>query len=788
MRTSIVALVVSLLLPVLANAVELFNYSQVRLLKGPLLDAAELNRDQLLVHDPDRLLAPLLAEAGLEPKAKPYPSWESSGLDGHTAGHYLTALAISAATLDDQDCRERLDYMVAELARCQEANGNGYLGGVPKSREFWPKIATGSYQVQGFSLDGRWVPWYNLHKTFAGLRDAYLVVGNEQARDVLVKLADWTSDLVANLDDDQLQHMLACEHGGMNEVLADVAAITGDDKYLALAARFNHRAILDPLVRGEDRLTGLHANTQVPKVIGFERIGQLAGVPDYHRAAVTFWNKVVEQRTLSFGGNSVHEHFPGPDQSMAWIDGRGGPETCNTYNILRLTEQLFAVDPTARYADFYERAMLNHILSSQHPQHGGYVYFTPARPRHYRVYSQAEQNFWCCVGSGMESQSKYGRFIYAHDGDSVLYVNLFTPSRLDWNDKGLVVEQQTAFPDEPKTRLSLQTTAPIRVAMRVRYPSWVAAGQLAIEVNGEPIEVTAEPGSYVEMDRTWHDGDAIDVALPMHTVVESLPNLDDYVAIVHGPIVLAAKSSEADLEGLVATAERDNQVASGPMEPLTEAPMLVAHRHELPSLVKPVAGKPLTFTLSDAIRPDTFDQLELVPFFRLHDARYMLYWRLVTPAGYEQEVAQIRAAEVAALVLDRATIDHVAPGEQQPETEHHFQGDDTETGVWQDRRFRHARGWWSYDMQTHSEHDLELAVTYWGSDHRHFDIHANDKLVAEVNFQGPSPNEFVTHNYRIPEEALTTSRDGVVTIKFTARQNAMAGGIYDVRLVRQLDE
>jgi DUF1680 family protein len=788
MRTFLLAFVATLLLSNFATAVELFDYSQVRITDGPLRHAAELNRNQLLLYDPDRLLAPMLNEAGLEPKAKPYPSWETSGLNGQTAGHYLTALAITAAALDDAKCRERLDYMVAELARAQAANGNGYVGGVPGSRDYWPKIATGSYDVQGFSLDGRWVPWYNLHKTFAGLRDAYLITGNQQAREVLVGLADWTAELIGKLNDEQLQRMLGCEQGGMNEVLADVASITGDDKYLALAKRFSHRAILDPLVRGEDRLTGLHANTQVPKVVGFERIAQLSDDPDFHRAAVTFWDKVVDGRTLAFGGNSVHEHFPGPDQSMAWIDGRGGPETCNTYNMLRLTEQLFAVDPTTRYADFYERAMMNHILSSQHPEHGGYVYYTPARPRHYRVYSDVEENFWCCVGSGMESQSKYGRFIYAHDGDTALYVNLFVPSKLDWKDKGLVVTQQTTFPNEPKTSLQLNTDSPTKLAIRIRYPSWVAEGKLAVDVNGEPVEITNKPGRYVEIDRTWNDGDTIDVSLPMHTTIESLPYQDDYVALVHGPIVLAARTGTENLEGLVATAERDNQSASGPMQSLNEAPMLVATRDELPAMLEPVAGKPMTFTLAGAIRPDTFDQLELVPFAGVHDARYMVYWRLVSPGEYQQELARIEAAEQAALALDRATVDRVPPGEQQPETEHNFQGERTETGVWNDRRYRHAQGWWSYDLATDGQDDLELALTYWGDDHRHFDIHAGEELIAKVDFEGPTPGEFVTHRYKIPAEVLASAKDGKLTIKFTAHEGSMAGGIYDVRLVKKGEE
>ncbi len=769
-----------------AEQIELLDLADVKLLDGPFLHACQLNRDQLLTYYPDRLLAPFLEEAGLEPKAPRYPNWESMGLAGHTAGHYLSALANTADALDDQECRERLDYMISELARAQDANGNGYVGGIPRSKELWEGVTRGEpASADGFSLGNRWVPFYNLHKTYAGLRDAYLVGGNNQAKEVLVKLTDWISKLAENLSDNQLQTILNTEHGGMNEVLADVAAITGDDKYLRLAERFSHRVILDPLAAGEDRLNGLHANTQVPKVIGFEQIASLGGPQKYHEAALFFWDRVVNQRSIAIGGNSISEHFPSSEQSFGWIENREGPETCNTYNMLRLTEKLFESDPAARFADFYERALWNHILSTQHPEHGGYVYFTPARPRHYRVYSHVGQAFWCCVGTGMENHTKYGQFIYAH-GDTDLYVNLFLASRLTWQEQGLELTQETNFPDESQTQLTFKLDQPRKLTLKLRHPWWISREVLSISINGEEYPNNSKPTSYVAIDREWHDGDRVEVSLPMHTTVQSLPYLDDYVAFLHGPIVLAAETGTENLAGLVAGEGRMDHVATGPLESLDDAPMLVADRAELPAIVKPVPGESLTFTLADAIRPDKYNSLRLIPFFRLHDARYMLYWRLVSPDKYEQVLADMKQAEEVRLALDRATVDSVSPGEQQPEAEHNFRGERTSTGVWQDRHFRHAEEWFSYDLQAGDSRDLKLRVTYFGSDRRKFDIKINDELLTDVDLEAPKPGEFVDVDYDIPREFIESAADGKLTVKFSAKPDSTAGGIFDVRLLKEM--
>ncbi|HMB91580.1 MAG TPA: glycoside hydrolase family 127 protein, partial [Rhodothermales bacterium] len=754
--------------------------------------AQDRNLDYVLAMDPDRLLAPYLVESGLEPKADNYGNWEDRGLDGHIGGHYLTALSLAWAATGRQDVLKRLDYMLSELKRAQDANGNGYLGGVPGSDELWKQIAAGDVRADLFSLNGSWVPWYNLHKTYAGLRDAYLHAGIDEARTMLIDLTDWSLQLVNGLTDEQIQTMLRTEHGGLNEVFADVAAITGDATYLELAHRFSHRLILDPLLEQEDRLTGLHANTQIPKVIGYQRVADVAdsfgqtGFEAWHDAASFFWDTVVNTRTVAIGGNSVREHFHPTDDFTSMVTEPEGPETCNTYNMLRLTRMLFLAKPSGQYVDYYERALYNHILASQHPEHGGLVYFTPMRPGHYRVYSQPDKAMWCCVGSGIENHAKYGEFIYAHRGDE-LYVNLFIPSTLNWNEQNVRLEQRTQFPDGETTVLTVQSAASFM--MKLRYPSWVRTGEMAVTINGVPQPIDAQPGDYISLDRSWQTGDEVSVTLPMHTRLEQMPDQSDYYAVLHGPIVLAAKMDPFEDEqlGFLADDSRMGHVASGPLCPPEKTPIFVSATDDFASKIEPVEGQPLTFKAPDLIE-DTDRNLQLIPFFRLHDARYIVYWPHTTPEGLEERRRAWSATEQARLALEARTIDRVVPGEQQPEAEHAFKGESTEAGVHRGRHWRHARGWFSYDLTDPAQEAATLRITYSGEDrNRHFDILMNGIKVATVELDG-SQGDFYSVDYPIPATALEKAVNGTLATRFEAHPGSMAGGIYDVRLLRAKDD
>lgn len=772
--------------PLAANppsAVQLFPLTDVRLVAGPFLDAQQTDLHYLLELEPDRLLAPFQREAGLPARQESYGNWESGGLDGHMGGHYLSALALMVASTGDAEALARLNYFVAELKKCQEKNGNGYLGGIPGGSQAWAALAQGNLQVDNFSVNGKWVPWYNLHKTFAGLRDAYRYAGNQDARKMLVAMADWTLNLTAGLTPEQMQNMLRSEHGGMNEVLADVAQMTGERKYLELAERFSDHAILSPLENQRDQLNGLHANTQIPKVIGFKRIGDMTGQQSWQRAAQFFWQTVHDHRTVAIGGNSVKEHFNDAHDFSSMMNDAEGPETCNTYNMLKLTELLFLSDARVMYSDYYERALYNHILSSQRPETGGFVYFTPMRPNHYRVYSQVDKAMWCCVGSGLESQAKYGEFIYAHTNDA-LYVNLFIPSTLTWREKGVRLTQTTAFPDQESTRITLESNR--QFTLKIRYPQWVGAGLLKIRINGKPVTFNATPGSYISVRRPWHNGDRIDVSLPMRTHLEQMPDKSNYYAVLHGPIVLAAKTKMFGDENLNYFADdtRMAHIAQGPICPQDSVPVFVSDTRDFVKKFKPVAGQPLTFTAAGLVQGKDVDGIQFIPFFRLHDSRYMIYWPYSTPENLVRMQHDRATADADRVALDAQTIDQVAPGEQQPEADHFFKAEGADAGINKGMHWRHATNWFSYELTDKQLQAKTLRLSYSTLDAgRKFDIYVNDRLLQTVELTADAPQEIYTQDYALPDDLIKMS-NGKILVRFVAHQGSVAGGLYGLRLLR----
>ena len=764
-------------------ALQLFPLADVRLGASPFLDAQQTDYRYLMELDPARLLAPFQREAGLPLAKASYENWESSGLDGHMGGHYLSALALMVAATGDEQVLQRLNDFVAQLKVCQDKNGDGYLGGIPGGKEIWLAIAQGKLQADNFQVNGKWVPWYNLHKTFAGLRDAYRYAGNREARNMLIALSDWALRLTSHLTPEQMQSMLRSEHGGMNEVLADVAQMTGEKKYLALAERFSDRKLLQPLSEQQDQLTGLHANTQIPKVIGFKRIADMTGERRWQQAAQFFWQTVHDHRTVAIGGNSVKEHFNDEHDFSSMMNDVEGPETCNTYNMLKLTELLFLTDPKVAYSDYYERALYNHILSSQRPESGGFVYFTPMRPNHYRVYSQVDKAMWCCVGSGLESQAKYGEFIYAHTRDA-LYVNLFIPSTLDWREQGVRVTQVNNFPDEAGSAIVLHGDKTF--TLKIRHPEWVADGQFKLRVNGKAVAVPAAAGRYVSLRRHWREGDRIEVDLPMKTHLEQMPDHSDYYAVLHGPIVLAAKTSVfADEElNVFADDSRMGHIAHGPVCPQDAVPVLVSDTRDFIDRFKPVPGQPLTFTAPGLVQGKDAASLTFIPFFRLHDSRYMIYWPYSTPANLRrmQDKMAETGAELAA--LSAQTIDQVAPGEQQAEVDHAYAGEGAESGIAMGTHWRRASGWFSYALSDKDHEAKILRLTYSTLDAgRKFDVLVNGQLLKSVELAGDAPQELYSLDYALPDQLVRES-GGRLVVKFVARSGSVAGPLYRVRLLR----
>ncbi|MBN2708120.1 MAG: glycoside hydrolase family 127 protein [Calditrichaceae bacterium] len=762
-----------------------FPLKDVTLLDGPFKHARDLNIEVLIKYDVDRLIAPYRKEAGLPEKAECYPNW--AGLDGHVGGHYLSAMAMNYAATGNPECRKRLEYILSELKACQEANainnaewGLGYVGGFPNSPKLWSAFKKGDFSVYFSS----WAPFYNLHKMFAGLRDAWLYADNEEAKTMFLKFCDWGIDLTSGLSDEQMQNMLNTEHGGINEVFADAYQITGDEKYLIAAKRYSHRALLDPLSQRNDNLDNKHANTQIPKFIGFYRIAELDKNKKYNEAVRFFWETVTENRSLAFGGNSRREHFPAKDACIDFVNVNDGPESCNSYNMLKLTKDLFRLHPDAKYIDYYERTMYNHILSTQHPEHGGYVYFTPARPRHYRVYSAPNEAMWCCVGTGMENHGKYNELIYTHSKDT-LYLNLFVASELNWKDKGIKIKQETNFPYVEQTKLTVAGGS-ADFTLKVRYPGWVNKDALTITVNGKEISYSALPSSYVSIERKWKKGDVVQIMLPMHNTVEHIPNVPEYIAFMHGPILLGAKTGTEDLRGLIADDGRWGQYAAGEYLPVNEAPILIEDDlQNIGNKLEPVKDTPLNFKLNvKMINPLN---LTLEPFNQIHDARYMIYWLALTNDGYKNYLDSLANIEKEKLALEKRTIDYVATGEQQPETDHAMQTEQSATGNNLNEFWREARngGYFSYDLSTNSETNLSLLVSYWGAEwgNRKFDIYIdNEKLMTEDNTGRWNQSLFKDIVYAIPDSLIKGKSH--IRVKFQSLPGTTAGAVYMVRLLR----
>lgn len=601
---------------------EHFHISDVRLTDSQFKKAQDMDLRYILAMDPDRLLAPYLKEAGLEPKAENYTNWENTGLDGHVGGHYLSALSFMYAATGNQEIKGRLDYYLSELKRCAQASSEGYLSGVPGGKQIWKEISEGNIRAAAFGLNDKWVPLYNIHKIYAGLRDAYLVTGSKDARKMFLDLTEWMYCLTQDLSEDQLQDMLRSEHGGLVEVFADAAHISGEARYLELAERFSHKTVIDPLLRKEDALTGMHANTQIPKVIGYKRIADIKGDQAWNEAAEFFWETVVENRSISIGGNSVYEHFHPADDFSSMLSSEQGPETCNTYNMLRLTKMLYTTSADSRYMDYYERALYNHILSTINPVQGGFVYFTPMRSGHYRVYSQPQTSFWCCVGSGTENHARYGEMIYSHKGEEELFVNLFIPSVLQWGKT--TIEQKNHFPSEEGTALIISPKKSSRFTVSIRIPEWTDASSMNPKVNGEDIPARTEDG-FMKIDRIWSKGDRLTVDLPMSLRAMQLPDKSANYSFMYGPIVLAASLGKEDQLGMYADDSRNGHIASGKQIPSEDIPVIKGTAENLLSHISKVEGQPLTFKLNTGAKDD--DQT-LVPFNSLHECRYMVYWHL----------------------------------------------------------------------------------------------------------------------------------------------------------------
>lgn len=752
---------------------EHFDIKDVRLSESAFKKAQDMDIRYLLSLDPDRLLAPYMKEAGLEPKAENYTNWENTGLDGHVGGHYLSALSYMYASTGNQEIKERLDYYISELKRCVDAEG--YLSGVPHGRQIWKEISEGNIRAASFGLNDRWVPLYNIHKIYAGLRDAYLITGNKDALKMFLDLTEWMYNLTEGLTEEQLQDMLRSEQGGLNEVFADAAALSGDSRYLDLAKRFSHKYLLDFLIAKEDKLTGMHANTQIPKVIGYKRIADIEGNQTWNEAASFFWETVVEKRSISIGGNSVYEHFHPAEDFSSMLTSEQGPETCNTYNMLRLSRMLYTTSADSKYMDYYERALYNHILSTINPIQGGFVYFTPMRSGHYRVYSQPQTSFWCCVGSGIENHARYGEMIYSHKADEELVVNLFIPSTLKWGKT--VIEQINNFPAEEGTTLLINPKKASEFTVSIRVPEWTSGDRMNPRVNGEAVEGVIEEG-FLKIDRKWTKGDRLTVDLPMSLRAVQLPDMSENYSFMYGPMVLAASLGKEDQLGMYADDSRGGHIAAGKKLPLNEMPLIVGEKEDMLSRISKVEGRPLTFRMT-GLAPLKYKELTLVPFSSLHECRYMVYWPLVSEDEWKARLAKQEMDEKARIALEMMTADKVTCGEQQPESDHFANVANSVNGDNDGRHWRRTRneGWFSYVMNPKGKTIQHIRIVCQGQEGNEATVLVNE--VEAGNFRTMTPGNEEMHLVPVPAEFQNAD---LMTITIKGIEGKSTPMIYEVRL------
>jgi DUF1680 family protein len=756
--------------PVIPDIARPLPLSEVRLTGGPLKHAQDLDAEYLLKLEPDRMLAYFRTRAGLEPKAKPYGGWDgdAKNLTGHLAGHYLSAVSLMYAATGDVRFKERADYLVKELKEVQEKNGDGYLGALANGRERFNEVANGNIRSGGFDLNGLWSPWYVLHKDFAGLRDAYRYTGNQTALELEAKFAAWAEGILSKLSETQLQRMLNTEFGGMPEVLADLYGDTGDARWLTLSHRFDHQAVLLPLMRHQDRLAGLHGNTQVPKLLGSLVRFAYTGEPGDGFASGFFWDRVVQHHTYATGGHGKDEYFGEPDKLNDRVDGRTA-ETCNVYNMLKMTRKLFALRPDIEYADFHERALFNHILASIDPEDGRTCYMVDIGRGVQHEYQDMFTSFTCCVGSGMESHALHGYGLYYESGNK-LWVNLYAPSTAEWKAAGVKLDAETSFPEGESATLKLTLKAPREFTLALRRPPWAKEG-FTIKVNDEEIKDLPKAGSYADLKRTWKTGDAISLALPKTLHLEPLPDNSNRVAILWGPLVLAGDLGPEE-------ARRGRNRAS---HNAASTPVFLAAGKPAAEWIKAVADKPGTFRTDGAGRENDVD---LVPFYRLHRRTYAIYWDLFTPEQWEKRAAEIAAEREHQRELELATVGFVQPGEMQPERDFNMQGEDTSPDRIMGRPARRGRNWFSFDLPVDSAHPMALVVTYYSDEWRRrtFDVLVEGQKVGEQTIEKGGPVHFFDAEYRIPANLLQNKQK--VTVRFQATNGNEIAAVFGVRTIR----
>ena len=729
----------------LNEKLEDINMQNVMLLDSYEQNAFNLEIKYLKSLNADKFLKGFCEIAGVDLDAEKYGGWETSAIQGHTLGHYLTAVAQAYASSGDNSLKEITDYMVSVLSKCQ--GENGYLAAIPESHYS---------QIENGNTSGTWVPWYSMHKILAGLVDVYKFTNNPTALTIASKLGDWVYSRTSKWTPEMQTTVLNVEYGGMNDCLYELYKYTKNENHLSAAHSFDEISLFEPLYNGEDILNGKHANTTIPKIIGALNRYRVTGEEYYLQVAANFWDIVINNHTYITGGNSEWEHF-GESKILDAERTNCNCETCNTYNMLKLSRELFKITGDVKYADYYENTFINAILSSQNPETGMTTYFQPMATGFFKVYSTPYDHFWCCTGSGMENFSKLSDSIYFHNSTS-LYVNRFTSSKVFWQEKGIEITQTA---DLPNVKFTINGSANGQIVLRV--PDWT--NNPTVKINDEEIKVKA-PKGLITIDREWHDGDIIEYNLPMQVVAYTLPDNENAVAFKYGPYVLSANMGTNEMH--TTTTGVDVTI---PLWDSTVNDTLIIEKGTIKNWLKDINKNvvqdenTLNFTLKG-----TNQKLVFSPHYLQYKNRYGIYFRLA------DSNTEIPTNEADKYII----IDSLPVGNDQYEFSHNLKAENSTAGNFKGLMFRDAspKGWFSYDLAIDNTTTNYLAVKYYSGDvGRTFKIYVDNELLANVVLQDPNPNGFYDMYYEIPQNMVAYKEK--ITVTFKATEESFAGGIFD---------
>jgi DUF1680 family protein len=739
-----------------------FPLSDVKLLSSPFTKAMQLDSAYLLSLSADRLLYRFYKNAGLPVKDSIYGGWESDGLSGHTLGHYLSAASMMYVSTGNVEFKKRIDYIVAELERCQLARKTGYIGAIPKEDSIFGKVAKGEIKSSGFDLNGGWSPWYTVHKVMAGLCDAYLYCNSNKALKLVTGMADWTYNTVNHLPDSTRLKMLNCEYGGMNDVLANIYSFTGNKKYLDLSYKFYDEFVMGKLAQRIDPLPGKHSNTNVPKAIGSARQYELTGNKNEQTIASFFWETMVHNHSYVIGGNSNYEYC-GEAGKLNDRLSDNTCETCNTYNMLKLTRHLFAWQPSAQLMDYYERALYNHILASQNPENGMMTYFVPLRMGTKKQFSDQFNTFTCCVGSGIENHAKYAEQIYSYDGKNNLYVNLFIPSVLNWKGKNIRITQTNYIPESKQVKLIVTAAKPTEFTVKIRKPSWSNSASV-IKVNNVVVKTETDAAGYLTATRVWKNSDVITVDFEMNLYTEAMPDNPNRIAFKYGPLVLA---------GLLGKEKPD---------PVIGVPVLLTTNRNVNDWMQSTSS--LQFEMKGVGKP--FD-VKLIPFYQTYDQYYSVYWDYFTPDEFAKLQADYEAEKKRVQEIENRTIDNFRVGEMQPERDHNLKATERSyVSDAMDRMGREARANnnFEFEMKVDASVNNSLLFTYIGDDKdRVFDILVDGVKLVTVEWKGGKTGKFYDVEYKLPASMLSGKTK--ITVKIDANHGKTAGRVFGVRTIKE---